>query len=270
MMARAALVIVLGAGVVVMAFPFVWMLGTAFKTAPEAASPVVRLFPEAWQWGNVATVLTEVRFARYFYNTFLVAGCVTAAVVATSLGAGYAFARLRFPGKGLLFAFVLATMMVPFEVMLIPNYVLITRLGWYNTYAALIVPWCANAFAIFLVRQAFLALPGDFFDAARVDGCGHFRFLARVGAPMVQPALMTAGLFAFLGSYNALIWPLVVTADRDMRVVQVALTFFTGEEGEQLNLMMCAAAIVMAPTVVLYFFTQRYFMETPLQSGIKG
>jgi len=169
-----------------------------------------------------------------------------------------------------LFAVVLATMMVPFEVALIPNFVLVGRLGWYNTYAALIVPWCANAFSIFLMRQAFMGLPRDFFEAARVDGCGHLRFLVWVAAPLVRPMMVTVGLFAFLGSYNSLIWPLVVTQTETMRVVQVGLTMFSGEAGVQVNLLMCASAFVILPTVALYFAAQRYFLETSLSAGIKG
>ena len=195
---------------------------------------------------------------------------MAAAVVLTSLMAGYAFARLRFPGRGLLFGAILATMMVPFELTFIPNFVLITRLGWYNTYAALIVPWCANAFSIFLVRQAMLALPEDYYDAALVDGCGHLRFLLRIAAPMTKPTLVTVALFAFLASYNALLWPLVVTADESMRVVQVGLTVFLGDAGVRLHLLMCASAIVMLPTAALYFAAQRHLVEHSLGAGIKG
>ena len=184
--------------------------------------------------------------------------------------AGYAFARLHFRGSGLLFAIMLGSMMVPFEVVFIPNFVLITKLGWYNSYPALIVPWCANAFSIFLMRQAFLALPNDFYDAAVVDGCGHLRFLARVATPLVKPMLITVALFAFLGSYNALLWPLIVTSDEAMRVVQVGLTSFYSDAGLRLNLLMCASTVVILPSLLLYFVAQRYFVESALGAGIKG
>jgi ABC-type glycerol-3-phosphate transport system permease component len=153
---------------------------------------------------------------------------------------------------------------------LIPNFLLVRSLGWLNTYQALIVPWCANAFSIFLVRQAFLTLPADYFDAARIDGCGHLRFLTRVASPLIKPTLVTIALFAFLGSYNALMWPLVVTSDERMRVVQYGLTVFWGEAGVRTNLLMCASTIVILPTVALYFFAQRYFLESSLNVGIKG
>jgi multiple sugar transport system permease protein len=260
----------LAAGAVITTFPFVWMVATAFKSLPEALSPTLQLFPMHWQWRNFIDTFEAAPFARYFYNSFLVGFTVTGTVILTSLMAGYAFARLDFRGKKILFGLVLATMMVPFEVTLIPNFVLIRKLGWYNTYAALIVPWCANAFSIFLMRQAFLGLPSDYFDAAKVDGCGHLRFLLRIAAPLVKPAMVTVGLFAFLGSYNSLIWPLVVTSEDTMRVVQVGLTVFSGAEGVRLHLLMCASTIVILPTVALYFAAQKYFLEGSLGSGIKG
>ena len=269
-MRRAALYIALALGAAAAVYPFLYMAATAFKTLPEATEPSLKLFPETWQWGNLAETFHAAPFGRYFFNSFFVAFTVAAAVMFTSLLAGYAFARLRFPGRGILFAAVLATMMVPFEITFIPNFLLITKLNWYNSYPALIVPWCANAFSIFLMRQAFLALPDDYFDAAKVDGCGHLRFLARIAVPLVKPMLATVGLFAFLGSYNALLWPLIVTTEDRMRVVQVGLTAFAGDAGVQLNLLMCASAIVILPTVALYFAVQRFFVENPLGVGIKG
>jgi len=257
-------------GAAIVAFPFVYMIATALKTQTEATVPTLTLFPASPQWGNFAETFHAAPFARYFFNSFFVGFAVTGAVIATSLMAGYAFARLRFPGRGILFALVLATMMIPFEVTLIPNFVMIRRLGWYSTYPALIVPWCANAFSIFLMRQAFLGLPSDYFDAAKVDGCGHLRFLLRIAAPLVKPMVVTVGLFAFLGSYNSLLWPLVVTSEESMRVVQVGLTVFSGAEGVRLHLLMCASTIVIFPTVALYFAAQRYFLESSLGAGIKG
>jgi multiple sugar transport system permease protein len=270
MMRRALVILLLSVGAILTTFPFVWMVSTALKPLAEAARPSLDLWPNEWQWHNFADTFRAAPFGRYFFNSFFVSFTVTASVVFTSLTAGYAFARLRFPGSALVFGLVLATMMVPFEVTLIPNFVLIHRLGWYNTYAALIVPWCASAFSIFLMRQAFLTLPPDYFDAAKVDGCGHLRFLAYVALPLVRPAAVTVGLFAFLGSYNSLLWPLIVTGAGEMSVVQVGLTVFSSAEGNQLNLLMCAATIVILPTVALYFAAQRHFLESSLGAGIKG
>ena len=258
------------AGAAISIFPFVWMVCTALKTYPEASSTTFQFFPETFQWSNFKQTFRAAPFGTYFFNTFLVSTTVTIAVVLTSVAAGYAFARLEFPGRRALFGAVLATMMIPFEVTLIPNFVIIQTLDWYDSYAALIVPWCANAFSIFLMRQAFLSLPGDFYDAAKIDGCGHLRFLVWIAGPLVKPMVVTVALFAFLGSYNSLVWPLVVTATDAMRVVQVGLTVFSGADGVYLNLLMCASTIVILPTLALYFLAQRYFLDSSLHTGIKG
>lgn len=260
----------LGVLALVMVYPFAWMVGTSLKTLPESSRSGLRLLPAEAQWGNYRDALSAAPFAVYFQNTFLVAGTTTVSVVLTSLLAGYAFARIPFRGRGLLFGAVLASMMIPFEVALIPNFITITRLDWYNSYAALIVPWCANAFSIFLVRQACLTIPRDYLDAARIDGCGHVRFLFTVAAPMIRPTLATVALFAFLASYNSLLWPLVVTGDESMRVAQVGLTVFAIGEGVRTNLLMCASAVVMLPTIALYFVTQRVFVQGAINAGIKG
>lgn len=261
---------VLVVGALVAAYPFVWMVATSFKSLQEAMTPSLDLLPGEWLWQNYVETFEAAPFTRYFYNTFLVAAAVTAGVMLTSLLAGYAFARLRFRGKGLLFGLVLSTMMVPFEAILIPNFVFITKLGWYNTFAALIVPWCANAFSIFLMRQTFLSLPDDYVDAARMDGCGHLRFLFRIGVPLARPMLATVALFAFLSSYNALLWPLVVTSDERLYMIQVGLTVFSNAEGVRFQLLMCASVIVILPTVALYFAAQRRFVESALTSGMKS
>jgi multiple sugar transport system permease protein len=181
------------------AFPFVWMLLTALKTTSQALAFPPVLLPKEPQWGNFADAWSAAPFGRYFANTLFVAGSVTLSVVITALLAGYAFGQLEFPGKQPLFALYLATLMIPFEVVLIPNFLTIGRLGWYDTYAAMIVPWGANVFSVFLLTQFFRTLPRDFFEAAQLDGGGHWQYLWSVAAPLARPVLATAGLFAFLG-----------------------------------------------------------------------
>jgi len=269
-MIRGIRIFALGLAALAMSYPFVWMLSTSLKTLGEANRHPLKLRPDALQWSNYPEALSAAPFVRYFLNTFVVAGATTAAVILTSLFAGYAFARIRFRGRATLFAVVLATSMIPFEVVLIPNFITISRLGWYNSYAALIIPWCANAFSIFLVRQACLTVPRDYFDAAAIDGCGHLRYLVQVLAPLIRPTLVAVGLFAFLSSYNALLWPRVVTGDDSMRVVQVGLTAFATGDGVRVNLLMCAATVVMVPTVLLYFIAQRAFVEGAVNVGVKG
>lgn len=262
--------VALAAGAVVMFYPFLWMFTASFKTLQEATTPTLRLFPAEWQWQNWPMAFRTAPFLHYFFNSFLVAGAVALGNIVFGLMAAYAFARLRFPGRGVLFVLVLLTMMVPFEVTLVPNFVLIGKLGWYNTRWALIVPWLVSAFGIFLFRQALKSLPTDYFDAARVDGCGHLRFLATIAAPLVRPVVVTVGLFAFLGSYNALLWPLVVTTDEHLRVVQTGLMAFLTDYGVRMHLLMCASTFIVLPTVVLYFLAQRNFVESALGTGLKG
>ncbi|NLN94434.1 MAG: carbohydrate ABC transporter permease [Candidatus Hydrogenedens sp.] len=264
------LYLILCFGAFIALYPFLWMLGAAFKTLNEASTPSLRFWPKVWQWSNVVETFRAAPFGRYFFNSFFVAGTVCLSVCVTALMAGYAFARLQFKGRQLLFFIILGSMMVPFELTFIPNFVLISKLGWYNSYAALIVPWCVSAFSIFLMRQAFLALPRDYYDAAVLDGCGHLRFLIRIGIPLVMPSLVTVALFAFLGSYNALLWPLIVTADDSLRVVQIGLTSFYSDAGARINLLMCASSIIILPTVVVYFLAQRHFVQNTLGTGIKG
>ena len=293
---RAALThAVLATGAAVVAFPFFWMVMTALKGDAEARGMPTLLpagWPTQWHWGNFAQAwrAMEPPFSTCFFNTLLVAVLVTAGVVVTSLLAGYAFARINFVGKRALFVVFLATMMVPFEVVLVPNYMLVTALknalrdglvgvlgpgaeGGARTlgaFGALIVPWTANVFSIFLVTQFFRQMPQDYYDAAVLDGCGHWQFLWRIGAPMVSPALVTAGLFSFLGSWNSLLWPLVVNAPGEADVIQVALTRMVREEQEGFNLLMAASTFTILPVVFLYLAAQRRFIEGVAGTGLKG
>ncbi|MBM4039490.1 MAG: carbohydrate ABC transporter permease [Planctomycetes bacterium] len=271
------------AGAVVVAFPFLWMVLTALKSEREARGMPTLLpsgWPWEWHWGNFARAWREMEppFGTCFLNTLIVSVAVTAAVVVTSLLAGYAFARINFVGRRALFVVFLATMMVPFEVVLVPNYMLVTSarraLGLEGTtvgaFAALIVPWCANVFSIFLVTQFFRQMPQDYYDAAVLDGCGHWQFVWRIGMPMVAPALVTAGLFSFLGSWNALLWPLVVNNPGEADVLQVALSRMVRDEQEGFNLLMAASTFTILPIVFLYLAAQRRFIEGVTGTGLKG
>jgi ABC-type glycerol-3-phosphate transport system permease component len=230
-------------------------------------------------------------FARYFINTIFVAVTVLSGVLLTSILAAYAFARMEFFGKNAIFMLFLATMMIPFEVTMIPNFVIIRNIqlntpalpifgydllgepgkaGWYNTYAAQIVPWLASVFTIFMLRQFFLTIPQDFYDAARIDGCGHLRYLMQIVVPLSRPALVTGGLMTFLGSWNSLLWPILVTGKADLRPIQVGLSYFLAQEGTDYHLLMAAACMTIVPIVILYFLGQRYFIEGIAASGVKG
>ena len=264
-------------GLALALFPFAWMISTSLKTEQEAAisakflpeNPQFSNYPDAW---NGAKAITAGRhtFARLFLNSLWVALWVTAGVTLSSCLAGYAFGCMSFPGKKALFAIFLATMMVPFEVALVPNFLTIKALGLYDTYRAMIFPWVASAFSVFLVRQYMMTIPRDYFDAARIDGCGHPLYLLRVAAPMASPALATVALFAFLGSWNAFLWPLLVIEDPSKYVVQYGLSLFVEEESSNYPLLMAASAMVIAPVVFLYCIAQRQFVSGVSAVGLKG
>lgn len=252
-----------------MAFPFLWMVASSLKTLEEAHRVPPVLIPAVPQWGNYAEAWKAAPFATYFLNTALIAGGVTLSVMVTALLAGYAFGQMEFPGKPVLFALYLATMMIPFEVVLIPNFLLIKQLGWYDRYAAMIVPWGASVFSVFLLTQFFRSLPKDFFEAAQLDGCGHSQYLRTVAAPLARPALATAGLFAFLGSWNSLLWPLLVTQREAVRPIEVGLQYFLQAEGPRPQLLMAASTLAMLPILILFLTAQRTFVEG-VSAGVKG
>ncbi len=262
--------VILIAGLLLAAFPFFWMTSTSLKSKEETTAVPPTVLPDRYRFENFTEAWGKAPFARYFFNTTVVALAVTASVIVTSLLAGYAFAIMEFRGKKLLFVLYISTMMIPFEVVLVPNFATINALGWRDTYLALIVPWMAGAFSVFLIRQALMSMPRDFRDAALVDGCGDLRYLWYVAAPMVKPVLITAGLLAFLGSWNAFLWPLVVTDSERMRVIQFGLQIFLREESTDYNLLMAASTFTILPIVVLYLVAQRYFIEGVSGTGLKS
>lgn len=262
--------LLLGAGAVVMAFPFYWMITSGLKEAAEALRFPPTLYPHLLTFQNFREVWTEQPMARYLFNTGLVATSVTLGVLATSSLAGHAFARMHFPGREVLFGLFLATMMIPFEVLLIPDFLIVRQLGWIDTYWALIVPWTASVFGIFLLRQTFMGIPDELYEASQLDGCGHGRYLARVAIPLSTPALITVAIVTFLGSWNSLLWPLVVTNRDEMRVIQVGLIAYLSAEGSQYQLVMAAATISILPIVALFLVAQRYFVEGIARTGLKS
>lgn len=287
--ARAAIYLLLSLGALVAAFPFFWMLTTSLKTRNEATASVPTVFPAVPQWQNYVEAWNTAPFGRYFFNTTFIAVMVVLGMLFTSVLAAYAFARLEFFGKNVIFAFFLATMMIPFEATLIPNYVIITRLpnpstlrfvgdfpflamaaSWYNTYWALIIPWTANVVSIFLLRQFFIAMPQELYDAAALDGCGHLRTLWSVMLPLARAPLAATIIFSFLTSWNSLLWPLLVTGKENLRPIQLGLSYFVNAESNDPQLLMAASAFTILPIIVIYFIAQRQFIEGIASSGLKG
>ena len=258
--------------------PFVWMVATSLKTSDQATNfpknadlgATLRMFvPTNPQWSNYKDAWQSADFGRYFFNSILVASLCTVGVLITSVLAAYAFAKLDFRGSGLIFGLVLATMMIPHEAAYIPNFVIVRNLQWIDTYAALVIPWIASPFNIFLLRQFFRALPEEIYEAAALDGCSRLRFIWQFAVPLSKPALITAGLFSFIGSWNSLLWPLIVTSQDSMRTIQVGLSNFLNSEQNEFHLLMAAATFTILPIIVIYFFAQRQFVEGIAKTGVK-
>jgi multiple sugar transport system permease protein len=265
---RIAIYAILTAGAIVAMMPFVWMLLTSLKSYAEVANRV--FLPAQLRFVNYALAWKAAPFGRFFLNSIIMSVCTSAGVLCTSILAGYAFARLRFPGKNIIFMVFLATMMIPGEVTLIPNFLTIRSLGWYNTYLALIVPFTASVFHIFLLRQFFMGIPNELYDAAVLDGCGHFRFLVQIVLPLSKAALVTVVMLSFIGAWNALLWPLIVTSKETMRPIQVGLAIFVTEAGTQMQELMAAAALTIAPIVIIYLLAQKQFTQGIATTGLKG
>lgn len=271
---------------IVSLIPFLWMLMTSVKDYGDVVSL------KLWPWpplgtsqpnlGNFGEAIARIGtdsdtgwplFFRQMLNTALVTAIVIVVTVTTSVMAAYAFAQLKFPAKNLLFVLVLATFMIPEELMLVPRAVMMNKnyLNWYNTIPAMVAPFLATAFGIFMIRQFFLQIPKDLFDAARIDGAGHISYLTRIMVPLARPAILTLALLEFIWTWNEFRWVQLVTASENMRTVSVGLVgFLQGDGGSETQLAMAVAVMVVLPVIVVYFFTQRYFTEGITTTGLKG
>lgn len=259
-------------GGIFMLLPFYWMVITSFKDFAEARSFPPTWWPAKWQPENYveAWLAPPVSFGRYFYVSIVTAVASTVGTLLTAALAAYAFAKMRFWGRTVFFYLVLAMMMVPGQVLLIPNFIILDYLAWLDTFKALIVPWMASVFVIFLMRQFFFTIPDDLWDAAQVDGCSRFRYLWIVMFPLSKPVFITGGIFAFLGSWNSLLWPLIVTTSANMRTLMVGLQHFTTEAGADFHLLMAASTMAILPVVILFFFLQRFFIQGIARTGLKA
>lgn len=218
---------------------------------------------------NYKMALDAQPFGRFFLNTFYVSITVTSVSLFFASLAAYAFAFFNFPAKNALFLMMLGTMMLPQQALLIPNYISLSELGWINTYAALTVPWFASAYAVFFLRQFFMQLPKDLFEAATIDGCTRFQFYYKIALPLCRPPMVTLGIFSFLANWNAFIWPLIVTNDTNLRVIQVGLSYFSSDAGNDWGPLMAASTMTILPLVIMYFLAQKQFIESQATSGMK-
>jgi multiple sugar transport system permease protein len=261
---------VLTALAVVTLIPIVWMVLTAFKSAPEVAASPPTWVPREWHPENFQAAWNFAPFGRYLLNTAFMAGAIMVLEVLTSALAAYAFARLRFRGRDLLFLLYLGTLMIPRQVTLIPSFILMRELHWVDTYQGLIIPQAFSAFGTFLLRQFFLTIPHELEDAARIDGATRFGCFARIILPLSGPALATLAVFVFLFQWNNLLWPLVISNSDATRPLAVGLRKFLGEHGTDWNLLMAAATLATLPVVALYLVAQRWFVRGITLSGLGG
>ena len=254
--------------------PFVYMISTSLKTIAEALG--TQFFPKIPQWENYIEAWDRAHFSLYFFNSLKITAISLAVSVSISVLAAYGFARINFPGRDLIFGILLSTMMIPAMVTIIPNFLTVTWLGrigslkWINNWPALTIPFMGSVFNIFLLRQFFAQIPDELFDAARIDGSGHLRFLLKVVLPLSKAPLMVILVLTFMGSWNSLAWPLLVTNTPDWRPISVGLSTFVTEAGQEFHLIMAGAFITIIPILILYFFTQKQFTESIARSGLKG
>jgi len=275
-------VLILGA--LISVIPFLYMLLTSLKTYGSVVVDNFWPWPpfgtEAFQWSNYPLAIETIGmdknwhiplFFRYLMNSVIMSGVIVVGTVVTSILAAYTFAYIDIPGKNFFFILVLATLMIPNDLTLVPKVVMVYNFKWYNTYQALTLPFLVSVFGIFLMRQFFMQIPRDLYDAARIDGASHLRYLASVVVPISQPAVMTVALLNFIWSLDNFRWPLLVTRDENMRVLAVGLQqFWVGDGSTQTQLLMAFASMIVVPVLIFYFFTQKNFTEGIAKTGIKG
>jgi ABC-type glycerol-3-phosphate transport system permease component len=232
-------------------------------------SELVQIKRVKFYWNNFKRVFETVPLGRYFLNTIFVAFTTLFGVLITSALAAYAFARMRFKGCDLVLYFFISMMMVPEPIYLVPSYVLLNYIGWINTYQALIIPWVANIFTIFLMRQHFKTIPQDLLDAAAIDGCSQFKMLFKIVLPLSKPVIATASVFSIIGSWNSFMWPLIMTNDPEYRILQVGLSYFAQEAASQTTLLMAASTCTIIPLVIIFLMAQKNIMASYTSSGMK-
>lgn len=252
--------------------PFLWILSTSLKGNEQIFIIPPQWIPKTLQWQNYVEVFKRIPFLVFFRNSvFITAMAIIGTLVSSSLVA-YAFAFLRWPGRNTLFVFVLATMMLPMQVTMIPIFVLFKDLGWLNTFKPLIVPafFGGGAFNIFLLRQFYLSIPRDLIDAARIDGCSEFRIYWNIVLPLAKPALATVAILTFMFSWNDFLGPLIYLSDKLKGTLALGLAMFTSQHQTEWSLLMAATILMIIPMVLIFFFFQRYFIQGFTMSGMKG
>ncbi|MGM0414687.1 MAG: carbohydrate ABC transporter permease [Bacillota bacterium] len=256
-----------------MVFPFFWMFTSALKTQDEIRAFPPRILPDVPQWGNFLETWQAAPFDLYIFNSFFTATAIVALHVITTAFFAYAITQLTFRFRNLLFGIVMATYMLPVPVTYVPSYIILSRLGWLDSYQGIILSNAVSVFAIFLARQAFLQVPNELVDAAKVDGASHWTILWKIFFPLTKPIFITFGLINFVLMYNNYLWPLLIIRSRELYLITIGLRQFFIEQGAygvNWPLIMAASTIVVTPLLILFFITQKWFVKGVGGSGIKG
>lgn len=257
-------------GAVIMVFPFYWMITGAFKTSIEIQMIPPVWLPKHFNLDNFKEALRMAPFARYFLNSLIaMVSCVTLCTFTTILGA-FAFSKLNFPGRHIIFGLLLGLMMVPFEMIVITNYRTIIDLGIYNTILALIVPFTSSIFYMYILKGFFDSVPDSLYQAARVDGCSNWKYLWRVLVPIAKPSLVTIILLNAIASWNSFLWPMLAVSDRELRTLPFGLYAFVSEGGARTELMMAASTMIVIPMIILFLFARKQIVNGVSRGGLKG
>lgn len=256
-------------GAVAVLVPIAWMIGTSLRTEADLFADPARLWPSSIDVGGYRRVWTEIPFVRLAVNSIVFALGTTLLLVFLDSMAAYALARLEFPGRRVVFWLVIATLMIPFQITLLPTFELVNKLGWLNTYQGLIVPRMASAFGIFFLRQFFITLPRDLDEAALIDGATRWQIYTRICLPLAKPALATLFVIHFMNMWNDFLWPLVMTTDPEMRTLPAGLTLFAGQHVVDHAVVMAGAVISLAPLAIAFLVAQKYFVQGIATTGLK-
>jgi len=254
-------------------FPFLWMGLSSLKNSKEVLAIPIRFFPTIWNWQsyvNVFTMFPDFNFPRFIVNSFFVTGAAVLLCLFFSATAGYGFAKYRFRGNNLLFTIVLATIMITFEAIIVPLYILVRQMGISNTYWGLIIPESLTAFGVFMMRQFFYALPDDFMESARIDGANEYLIFARIGLPMAKTALLALVIFHAQWVWNLLLWPMILISNPSMRVLPQGIALFKGGYNTPYPEQLAVSVIACLPLVILYIFLSKYFVQGITLTGLKG
>lgn len=262
----------LSLGTAIMLLPFVWMTLSSFMSSQEVIARPLTWFPSELRFENYQVLSDAIPLDRMYLNSLVVTTVITFGILLTSSMAGYGFAKFQFPGRDVLFILVLATLMIPFFVVLIPVFYLVSQLGWIDTYAGLIVPNIVTGFGIFLMRQYMLSLPDEVLDAARIDGASEFEIYWRIALPLSTPVIGALGILSFVYQWNNFLWPLVIARSSDMWTVPVGLNSLRvyASSADVINLQMAGAALAIIPVMIVFLLLQRYFVRGIALTGLKG